>query len=368
VWVDGVAIPSQPVWNAIQSSHQNATGALHDCSNLSLESASLCSGAKGKMCLVYFENKTKNDDDTTLNAEPWQVSDNAEESGCIGVIAFDKAYFDQAFYGPPGHDLAELLIPYVYITEEEGLVLLGSKIGKDAKVEVDIFGAYCSVENTGYGDGAFNRDLPCDDDSFCAFYYGGIGPDLFSKGECLPCPEDPTDCYFDAEVLIKFYDDDDDYSWNSTYPDTVQNVESCAETCNAGAALASKECKFCPTKLTEFSFGVDNKDDRCQFCPQNDVQFPDRRVSLFGDHVTCSQMESFFERLPVPKDSSNCQLAQSTNYICGCEGRGYAGANTSTKKVVLAWLPRTAAILSILVSVRVFTRCHSRMFNRLTSH
>ena len=131
-------------------------------------------------------------------------------------------------------------------------------------------------------------------------------------------------------------------------------MESCAKACDAAAALASKECKFCPTKLTEFSFGVDNEEDRCQFCPQNDVQFPDRIVQLFGDDVTCSQMDLFFKRLPVPKNSSNCELAQSMNYICGCEGQGYAGANTSTKKAVLAWLPRTAAILSILVSLHVF--------------
>jgi hypothetical protein len=55
VWVDGVAIPSQPVENAIQASHQNATGPLHDCSYL-LESASVCPAADGKMYLVYFEN------------------------------------------------------------------------------------------------------------------------------------------------------------------------------------------------------------------------------------------------------------------------------------------------------------------------
>ncbi|KAL3787791.1 hypothetical protein ACHAWO_007758 [Cyclotella atomus] len=66
-------------------------------------------------------------------------------------------------------------------------------------------------------------------------------------------------------------------------------------------------------------------------------------------------MDSFFKRSPVPKNSSNCELAQSMHYIiCGCEGQGYAGADTGTKKVVLAWLPRTAAILSILVSLYVF--------------
>jgi hypothetical protein len=356
VWVEGVAIPSQPVYSAIQSSHQNATGALHDCSNLSLESASSCPGAKGKMCLVYFENKTA--DDPIINAGPWQVSGNAEDSGCVGVVAFDQAYD-----GPPSHSSAELLIPYVYITEEEGLVLLGSKIGMDAKVEVDIFGATCLSREYGYG--ACNTDFPCDDDSFCGFTWGPIGPDLYSEGDCLPCPEDPTGCYFDAKIFHVMNANDHGVLIE---PDTVQNVESCAKACDAGAALASKECKFCPTKLTEFSFGVDDEEDRCQFCPQHDVQFPDRRVPLFGDNVTCSQMESFFERLPVPKDSSNCQLAQSTNYICGCEGRGYAGADTMPKKVVLAWLPRTAAVLSMLVSVCVCVFNICVIFSCLIKH
>jgi hypothetical protein len=113
------------------------------------------------------------------------------------------------------------------------------------------------------------------------------------------CPKDPTNCYFDPGVFIEF----DCYS-----PDTIQNVESCAKACDAAAALASKECKFCPTKLTEFTFGVDNEEDRCQFCPQNDIQFPDRKVQLFGDDVTCSQMDAFFKRLPVPKTQAIVNL------------------------------------------------------------
>ncbi|KAL3774925.1 hypothetical protein ACHAWO_004011, partial [Cyclotella atomus] len=231
VWIDGVAIPSQPVWNAIQASHQNATGPLHDCSILSLKSASVCPDANGKMCLVYFENATT-EDDTTLSAGIWQVSDNAEQSGCVGVIAFD-----QALNGAPWHDSSELHIPYVYIKEEERLVLLDSKIGVDAKVEVDIFGAACDEGN--YGSEICRADIPCDDNNFCAFYYGGIGPDLYSVGLCLRCPKDPTDCYFDDGVFIRF--SDDKYSWNYTFPDTVQNVESCAKACDAAAALASKE-------------------------------------------------------------------------------------------------------------------------------
>jgi hypothetical protein len=96
VLVDGEVIPSQPIGRAIQASHQNATGTLHDCSNLSLESSSVCPGADGKICLVYFQN-------TDLNAERWLVSDNAEKSGCVGVIAFDQAYL-----GPYLHDSSEL--------------------------------------------------------------------------------------------------------------------------------------------------------------------------------------------------------------------------------------------------------------------
>jgi hypothetical protein len=48
---------------------------------------------------------------------------------------------------------------------------------------------------------------------------------------------------------------------------------------------------------------------------------------------------------------------QSMNYICGCDGTGYAGADTHTKQVVLVWLPRVAAVLSLAVSLM----CHARL-------
>jgi hypothetical protein len=63
-------------------------------------------------------------------------------------------------------------------------------------------------------------------------------------------------------------------------------------------------------------------------------------------------MQAFFNRLEVHKDSGNCRLAQTLNYICGCEGPGYVGANTQAKKNALVWLPRISAILSFLVSFR----------------
>jgi hypothetical protein len=270
------------------------------------------------MCIVHVEGASL----------LWQLSNYMEESGCVGMIAFRNGTYDAPFC----HADSELLIPFVFVTKDEGLALLGSKIGVDAKVEVDVFGAACYPPYPGDNDDVCKQNLPCDENKFCMFNSKLIAPDLYESGNCLPCPDDPTSCYFD-----------DRFSG-------VQTVESCAKYCDAASALARKECKFCAADLTGFSFGVDNEENRCQFCPKNDVQFPERKVQLFGDNITCSQMQSFFERLPVPKDSSNCQLAQSVNYICGCEGQGYAGANTNTKKVVLVWLPRTAAILSMLVS------------------
>jgi len=38
------------------------------------------------------------------------------------------------------------------------------------------------------------------------------------------------------------------------------------------------------------------------------------------------------------------------NYICGCSGTGYVGANSERKKALLAWLPRISASLSIMGS------------------
>ena len=93
--------------------------------------------------------------------------------------------------------------------------------------------------------------------------------------------------------------------------------------------------------------------DQCYFCPNKDMQFPDRDVTLFGENITCEMVQGFFNKMEVHKDSQNCRLAQSVNYICGCEGTGYAGANTKTKRVVLVWLPRVSGILSIMVGIVV---------------
>lgn len=82
----------------------------------------------------------------------------------------------------------------------------------------------------------------------------------------------------------------------------------------------------------------------------DDVLYPHREFYMFGAELECWQMQSFFERIKYSENSLNCRLAQSFNYICGCNGSGYAGASTDAKKAALVWMPRIMAILSIMVS------------------
>ena len=82
------------------------------------------------------------------------------------------------------------------------------------------------------------------------------------------------------------------------------------------------------------------------------MKYPDRTVPFFSvgeTKVQCWQVQSFFSVIDVDKNTGNCLLSQLQNYICGCEGKGYAGANTKTKQRALVWMPRVSALLSIMV-------------------
>jgi hypothetical protein len=332
--VDGEVLSSQPLDGAIQASHQNASGQLYDCSILAADPHNTCPGAEGKVCLIHFN-------DQNIEFFSWHISNQLEESGCLGVIAFIEG-----FNGPVNFDNDDtpLLIPFVFIENGEGISLMQSKIGSNATIQVDVLGVGCYPPDSGRD--ICRGDWHCKDGDFCVYYDRLVGPDTYNEGYCDPCPSDahgdpdPLACYFDEDL----------FKINLQY-DTVQNVNSCASSCGAEAALMTKSCKFCPSDLTKFEFGIKKKEERCIFCPESNLQFPDRTISLFGKtpNTSCDQMESFFQRMPVPNDSTNCQLAQSMNYVCGCDGIGYAGANTQTKRNALVWMPRVAAVLSILV-------------------
>ena len=347
LWVGEESIPNMVVDGATQSSRQEASGTLHDCSVLALDEKNTCPGAEGKMCLVALTNET--------TWKEWKISNQAEKSGCVGLVAFTNFYH---FYT---HDDSELLIPFVNVQEEYGSKFLSEDIGGDAKVEVEVVGTECF--ELLYSPCRANSHC-IKEDEFCVYHSIPTVDEVYEEGDCFPCPRDsngepdPLACYFDRSALATIYMNYDGTFLPRPYPDTVQNVVSCAEACEAAAALSSKSCKFCSDKLTKFEF-TESEEGRCVFCPQNDVLYPERIVSLFGDTVTCSDMDTFFRRLPVPEDSSNCQLAQSMNYICGCEGKGYGGANTLTKQSALAWMPRVSAILSMLVRL-IFVSVHTK--------
>lgn len=111
--------------------------------------------------------------------------------------------------------------------------------------------------------------------------------------------------------------------------------------------LVCHRCKFCPAALT--GFAEEDGEPQCHFCSDDNIPYPNRKFPMFGTEIECWQMQAFFGRNKYAEDSLNCRLAQSFNHICGCEGTGYAGADTDAKKATLVWLPRMMALLSIVV-------------------
>jgi hypothetical protein len=68
-------------------------------------------------------------------------------------------------------------------------------------------------------------------------------------------------------------------------------------------------------------------------------------VIRYPEHVPNKGIQKLCEQLAIPPDSQTCELVQLMNYICGCSGAGYGGADTERKGALLAWLPRVMAIL-----------------------
>jgi hypothetical protein len=175
------------------------------------------------------------------------VSNKAEESGCKGVIAFVEGY-----EGPTSNADTPLLIPYVYIEKEDGMKIIQNKIGSNATIQVEVFGAACFPPDWG-GYNICHQNLPCENGNHCQYAYQLIGRDMYNEGYCDSCPTDangdpnPLGCYFDEDLF---------------FFDTVQNVESCASSCDAEAALESRSCKFCPSDLTKFRFGIENEEEK----------------------------------------------------------------------------------------------------------
>eukprot|EP00751_Fragilariopsis_kerguelensis_P044044 CAMPEP_0170991074 /NCGR_PEP_ID=MMETSP0736-20130129/8886_1 /TAXON_ID=186038 /ORGANISM="Fragilariopsis kerguelensis, Strain L26-C5" /LENGTH=796 /DNA_ID=CAMNT_0011416181 /DNA_START=106 /DNA_END=2497 /DNA_ORIENTATION=- len=285
-----------------------AVAPLVDCSDLVLDKVEICPNANNSICLVH-----------DIAA--------VEDSGGLAMVLYysDTDYVSDDIPGD-GFFSAPINIPAIQIAYNTGVALKENKLGSVANVTTYNHGTSCWVDQY-----CSSTVLCMDDDMYCKF----TAPDQDEGIWCNPCPEDPVDCFFPEKGIPR-----------------VQNeIIEVAASVEFGAS-----CKMCGEKITGFDFGVENPSDRCNFCPEEDVMYPDRNIPLFSTddrEIKCWQVQAFFSRIDVPKDSKNYQLAQQQNYICGCKGPGYGGANTQKKRNALVWMPRIAAILSILGSLFV---------------
>ena len=92
----------------------------------------------------------------------------------------------------------------------------------------------------------------------------------------------------------------------------------------------------------------------CNFCPDGlQRQYWENEIPFIGSNATCFKLNQFFLNYQLPESDANCQLALNFNYICDCEGPGYAGADNDTKRMALVWVPRVSATLSIIGSCAI---------------
>lgn len=329
--VNGEEIRSDYMHYATQDLLQRASGPIVDCSKLILNGVEECNGVDGK----GVEGKVCFIDDFANDALYWKVSTKATANGCIAII-ISAANFFQDGYGCGYHSYTNLSIPYVCVSHEDGHRIRGNHIGEYASVQVGITGQAC-VNYMPFGN-LCTEKVVCSENEFCPLDRNVVDSEDV-VGWCWPCP---LDARGDPDPLVCYFDFDGGGAVR-----TPEFVENCVHSCDA--QLEFRNCKFCPNNLNPIDFGVEHQSEKCSFCPNHDLEHPDRLVPFFGKNVTCWQMQSFYENIDIPKDSQNCALAQNMNFICGCEGVGYAGANTKTRQVALAWTPRVMAILSIMV-------------------
>ena len=333
--------------NALQGSPSSvATGPLVSCSNLIYREELTCVAGgnslpaestrqDGMVCLV---------EDYTHNAYYVTVVNKCAELGGVAVVFYEQNQFkadNETWTG--SLSFLPTTIPSVSISYDNGKRWEDENLGKIVQVNV-----------TNVGDACFKRqfcsdDIPCvgaSEGQYCDYKWGGGDG---GNGYCRTCPEDdegnpdPLQCFFNRN------EDEGAITGQKA-------VEDCAKIC--ASSLTFPTCKFCPQDISGFDFGLESQNqEKCRFCPENDILYPDKEFPLFGNNIKCWQIQKFFDSVDVNADARNCQLAQMNNYVCGCNGSGYLGASSDTKKKVLAWLPRVMAILSIIGSTFIIYDC-----------
>lgn len=207
---------------------------------------------------------------------------------------------------------------------DDGLFLRNSKIGTIVTLTTFDGGIFCENWN-----GCSDR-LPCQEGYFCNYDYDN------THGFCELCAwVDSGRCFFDGLPL--------------------KGAEECDKMCGSSFHLEfPSSCKFCPDTTKSFRETNDEADEikKCNLCPNDDMKYADRSnvMRIFGPDADCSAVY-FYLSMYIDANDQRCELAQMFNYICGCEGNGYVGADTKAKRTALEWLPRVMALLSFLVRI-----------------
>jgi hypothetical protein len=136
------------------------------------------------------------------------------------------------------------------------------------------------------------------------------------------------------------------------------DLEGVTPTCQVAEAVVrsfeegSRECL--DVQFFAGVCGCPPVENACDFCPGEDVAFPDKEVliatTVIGVVPTCNHIDAIVTQFE--KGAEICLLAGKANYLCGCQGgeRYYLGADTQAQKAAMAWVPRISASLSLFGS------------------
>jgi len=245
---------------------------------------------------------------------------NCEESGGVAIVMFNNEENGDIVDGTVGD--APVEIPITAISLQDGYNLLEHGLGLETKVVVKNLGEEC--------DRGCSNIIPCPSSPgswYCDYQ-------LETHGYCQECGSD------EAEQRVECF--------LSGLP--LEGAQECANTCES--TLTSSSCKICGKGISgsNLQSGAEGE-ATCNFCPDGlKKSHWDRVIPFIGSNATCFKLNQFFLNYPIAENDHNCQLALNFNYICDCEGPGYAGADSDAKRKVLVWFPRVSGILSFLSS------------------
>ena len=143
---------------------------------------------------------------------------------------------------------------------------------------------------------------------------------------------------------------------------------SCAMVENTALQLERDSNTCQALQLVSSMCGCPAVDNHCRYCDEWEdgvpPEYTDEPIPFFADFfgaehgpdVTCE--EAFYSQYQIERSEGRCELGKLGSWYCGCTSGSvsYLHADTDTKKMVLAWIPRVTGTLSVLVSVGALLR------------